>query len=65
MTLAELLMVASRVPLPPLPEDRDVNPYVSTSEVGMLIVAAVLTLIVAVTLIVFVVRQQRSGPRNG
>jgi len=66
MTLVNALVIAAQgVRMPPIPEDRDVNPVVSMSEVGMFVVAAVLTVIVAVTLIVFVVRQQRIGPRNG
>ncbi len=53
--------VGQRVPLPPIPVHGEADPYVATSEVILLLVAAVLTVLVGVTLVVFLARQQRKG----
>jgi len=58
MLFSIMAIAAQRVPLPP---QGQTDPYATTSEVGLMLVAAVLTLIVGVTLVVFVVRQQRKG----
>jgi hypothetical protein len=56
--------VPMRMPLPPLPENGIVDPIVTTTEVWLLVIAAVLTVAVGVTLIVFISRQQRKGASN-
>ena len=61
MLFSIMAIAAQRVPLPPMPAQGQTDPYATTSEVGLMLVAAVLTLIVGVTLVVFVVRQQRKG----
>ena len=61
MLFLAMAIATQRVPLPPMPAQGEADPYVATSELGLMLVAAVLTVIVGVTLVVFVVRQQRKG----